>query len=249
MPAVLGKSTILEEIRRTATENGGRPLGAARFETETGIGRSDWLGKFWARWGDALVEAGFAANEFNTPTDKIELAKQYAGFAKHLGHLPVEAELQLRRSTDRDFPHRDTFRNRFGGKLALIQAVAEYCGVTKGFEDVAGWCQHYLARRADRPAAIPSTEQCCQASIGYVYLAKSGRYHKIGRTNSTGRREYEIGLQLPEKLRLVHVIETDDPAGIEAYWHNRFATQRKNGEWFELTKEDVAAFKRRRKFM
>ncbi|MFO0823660.1 MAG: GIY-YIG nuclease family protein [Gemmataceae bacterium] len=87
-----------------------------------------------------------------------------------------------------------------------------------------------------------------EAAMGYVYLIKMGRYHKIGMTNSVGRREYELNLQLPERAELVHVIATDDPAGIEAYWHNRFKDKNTNGEWFTLDAADIAAFKRR-KFM
>lgn len=75
---------------------------------------------------------------------------------------------------------------------------------------------------------------------------KSGRFYKIGRSNSAGRREYEVGLKLPVRTTLIHEIATDDPAGIEAYWHKRFASRRGHGEWFDLTPEDVTAFRRRR---
>ena len=66
--------------------------------------------------------------------------------------------------------------------------------------------------------------------------------------NMMGRRERELAIQLPQKGAMLHKISTDDPSGIEAYWHRRFESRRGNSEWFNLTAEDVAAF-RRRKYM
>ncbi len=83
---------------------------------------------------------------------------------------------------------------------------------------------------------------------GSVYMLKLGKHYKIGKSFSVPRRHREITIELPEKPDVVHVITTDDPSGIEAYWHKRFAEKRTNGEWFALKREDINAF-RRRKFM
>jgi hypothetical protein len=79
-----------------------------------------------------------------------------------------------------------------------------------------------------------------------VYLARHGRDYKIGRSNDVARRRREIALLLPSALEHIHVIETDDPEGIEQYWLRRFAERGVRGEWFRLTPDDVSAFKRRR---
>lgn len=75
---------------------------------------------------------------------------------------------------------------------------------------------------------------------GYVYLilASTGHY-KIGRTKSVPQRMSLFGVQLPFTFEIVHVIETDDMCADERTLHERFASQRVNGEWFSLTEQDV----------
>ena len=53
------KLHILQEIKRTTKANGGTPLRKIQFESETGIKRYDWFGVYWARWSDAIREAGY----------------------------------------------------------------------------------------------------------------------------------------------------------------------------------------------
>ena len=84
--------------------------------------------------------------------------------------------------------------------------------------------------------------------IGHVYLLKHEKVYRIGKSIDASRRYKEIKVQMPYKTAEVHVIETDDPSGIEAYWHNRFKDKRLEGEWFKLSASDVKAFKKR-KFM
>ena len=240
----MNKEYILHEIRRTAEENKGVPLGWRKFFRETGIRETDWLGKYWPRWSEALREAGFLPNQLTSAYKETDLIERYLARVRKLGVLPAKGDLRMETRSDPTFPNDKTF-DRLGSKTEVLSKVMDYCQSRQGYEDVIRLCKAYQPRSG---ISDDSQSTSVGGEIGFVYLMKSGRFYKIGRTNASGRRERELAIQLPEKASTVHIIRTDDPAGIETYWHRRFEAKHKNGEWFELTAADVSAFKRR-KFM
>ena len=242
---MIDKQHILDEIKRVAKTNGGNGPGRERFERETGIKSSDWYPHHWLRWGDALQEAGFSPNKFQTAYDQDMLLERFVGLIRDLGHFPVHGEVRRKEKQDPTFPSHTVF-DRLGGKRQLIARVVEYCQARNGYDDVLDICAGLSTDDARSTERIENLTK--QEVVGFVYLLKSGRHYKIGKTNAVGRRECELAIQLPEKANTVHSIKTDDPTGIEAYWHKRFEAKRGNGEWFDLTAEDIKAFKRR-KFM
>lgn len=240
---MIEKSHILAEIVRTAATNDGNSLGVKRFLSETGIRQADWYGIYWRRWSEALAEAGFKPNPFSIRYGEEYLLSTLANLTRELGYFPGKADLMLKRRREPSFPSHVAFLRTFKGAPNLARKLGEFCASRPELSDLVEICQSAKARTP--PAIAPSQEA---EEFGTVYLLRSGRYFKIGRSNAVGRRERELAIQLPEKAQVVHSIRTDDPPGIEAYWHHRFVERRKNGEWFDLTPMDVAAF-RRRKFM
>ena len=238
----MDKATILDAIREQADANGGVPLGRGRFEALTGIRETDWTGRYWARWGDAVQEAGYEPNTLKRPNSDEALFTALASLTRDLGHLPSSREMALRRRTDPSFPSHNVYA-RFGRRADVAAKLLEHCGTHPDLDDVASICRAVVGKRRPEPAETGSGEGPVP---GDVYLMKSGRHYKIGRSNAAGRRAYELAIQLPERLEMVHVIRTDDAVGIERYWHQRYDSKRLNGEWFALSKEDVAAFKRRK---
>ena len=241
----MDREHIIREIRRTADANGGVALGWRRFEAETGIRHYDWYGQYWSRWSDAVREAGFEPNRMSEAFDEAYLVEQLVLLTRRLGRVPTHGDLLLATRSAPEIPSEMTFR-RLGSKPERAARIVAYCEVTPGHDDVAVlWRQVPAAE----PAATVTEAHDNSTAVGYVYMLKHGtrREYKIGRTNNPLRREGELGIQLPEKCQPVHYIQTDDPEGVEAYWHRRFASKRKEGEWFALTPQDVRAFKRWRR--
>jgi hypothetical protein len=240
----MDRAYIIGEIRRTANANGGVALGWRRFEEETGIRYYDWYGQYWTRWGDAVREAGFEPNRMSEAYDEGFLLGQLALLTRRLGSVPTHGDLLLATRNDPEFPSEKVFR-RLGSKPRRAARMVAFCESNPGYDDVAALWRHVPTEEPTAKIAEDDTP----TAVGYVYLLKHGtrREYKIGRTNNPLRREGELGIQLPEKCQPVHYIKTDDPAGVEAYWHTRFASKRKEGEWFALTARDVRTFKRWRR--
>ena len=239
------KEHILSEIRRMARDNGGRPIGRERFHAETEI-KPSHIGRFWARWNDAVKESNLAPNQLQTPRTDEDLLSNLSALVRELGRFPAMADIRLRASTNPGFPSHTTF-GRFGGLRNLAAKLEEFCR-GRGEDDLVRFCV-IAAKGKDPKRQETSTEISTTDQEGFVYLVKSGRYYKIGMTKDLGRRGYDLRIQLPEAPNLIHSIRTDDPRGIERYWHTRFAERRKNSEWLDLTGRDVAVFKRRKSFM
>jgi hypothetical protein len=233
------REQILNEIRKFALTNDGRVPGVRIFERATGIRESAWRGVLWARWGDAVKEAGLEPNVKQVRIEEDFFLTKIAKACRHFGKFPTAMELRMYQKQDDNFPNVKSITRHFGSLTHIPDQLVKWAEVRSDYSDLAVILGRTSNASEEPPPALPVRE-------GLVYLIRSGAHYKIGRSDELERRVKEIRIALPEVAELLHSIRTDDPAGIEAYWHRRFAAQRANGEWFKLSASDVAAFKRRK---
>ena len=129
------------------------------------------------------------------------MLESLASFARELGHFPVANEIKLKARTEPGFPWHNTFA-RFGGKQVLAARLRDFC-LARGQHDVAVLCAAVIQRSiglasgAQHDVVVES-----EFELGYVYLLKSGRYYKVGRTNAVGRRvNVSLRSSFPRKQR------------------------------------------------
>lgn len=233
------RDKIISEIQRLSAKHG-KTIGRELFEKETAIGASAWLGVYWARWGDALKDAGFEPNAKTAKIDSDFYFQRLAAAFRHYGKIPTTAELRLYRNIDRTLPTHSTLEKTFGTKDGMLRQLKAWVSNKPEYADISDLLSD-LPAPADDPISPPAKD-------GWVYLLKYGEFHKIGAGSDLEKRVKQVATKLPADGELIHAIRTDDPFGIEAYWHRRFADKRSknNSEFFKLTPMDVRAMKRRR---
>src|SRR5947209_9983029 len=151
---------IYNDIKRTAAANGGVPIGWKRFVTETGIGEAVWKGKLWARWSEAIREAGFTPNAMVQAYGEDDLLAKYAKLAVEFGRLPTNMDIRLRINNGLRIPDCATFRRAFGGKLQLIAKLRKFCEGRDEFSAAVPLCDSYLSRSNEEPESqVPRETQ------------------------------------------------------------------------------------------
>jgi hypothetical protein len=230
---------ILNEIRRLAVQSGKAP-GQAVFARETHISEDQWKGKLWNRWGDALTEAGYGPTASSQKPGADEVLLRVVEACRSYRKVPTYAEMALYRATNPALPGSQVIAAHFTDRSGLLLALSKLAGSDEQYADI----------KAMLPPDIPIADETVfrghKNTDGLVYLIRSGEHHKIGQTEKIERGFKEISISLPGKATIIHTIRTDDPPGIEAYWHNRFKDKRANGEWFKLSASDISAFQKRK---
>jgi hypothetical protein len=243
------KQFILGEIKRTAILNRNEPLGQTKFRTETGIAPHEWAAH-WPRWGDALEEAGFARLQWTQALDEEQILDEIAKLVRKYQRYPVKNEVAIEKRGGAKVPAPSVLFRRFGGKAEIIRRLRDHCSLNEEYSDISSILANEQIKTVTEVDAFQSTTETSKSKLsGFVYLLKSGKLYKIGRSENHWRRKSELHRQTSEGITELHTISAiDDAPGIERYWHERFKDKRQHGEWFDLSADDISAFKKR-KFM
>jgi hypothetical protein len=244
----ISKEEILTEIRKFVG-NGGAIPGERTFLAATRIKPSAWKGRYWARWTDAVREAGYDPNTMTRKIPDENVLQRLAKFIAKLGYFPVRDEINMQAKIETGFPVWQTIQKRYGGMPQTAEALLEFCRKTENTE-VAKLCEARLEREASKPRhAVNHHRKAVRTGFVYLKYSRSLRLYKIGKANDTDKRGAGISLLLPEDLVPKHEIKTDCPYILEKYWQNRFRAKKKQGEWYDLNSEDIQSFKKRRDFV
>lgn len=94
------------------------------------------------------------------------------------------------------------------------------------------------------PMQIEDKQTTRNNKPGYVYLMHGigTEWYKIGLSIDPDKRRVSLETKSPYEIELLNAHKVDDMYTEEAFWHEKFAEKRANGEWFTLSEDDVHEF-------
>ena len=78
---------------------------------------------------------------------------------------------------------------------------------------------------------------------GYIYVIKSNKRYKIGRTLNLEQRIEKYITENPDKIEVILCEKVKDYVGVEKELHLIFEYKNHNREWFNLNNEDIKSIK------
>jgi len=247
--ASLSKDELIALVQRAARANGGRPQGKDHFFSDHGLTKRDLWALGIRSYGDLCELAGYVRNRFaQKPMEADQLFEPLALLTVQIGRFPDTTDREIARRGGAPIPEYRAYRTAQNTNGPLLQQLLEWC---RSHPQHSGALQSLEAHVSRVDGAAPPARKRVKVVTGYVYLLRyggRGRKYKIGRSEAPPRRHSQISGMVPDELAIVHVIASDDPIGIERYWHQRFENKLipNKKEIFLLDAEDVAAFKRRK---
>ncbi len=243
----ISKEHLIAEIKRTATANKNRPLGDTAFYSETGLQLEQLWDAEIRSYGDLCELAGYPRNRMQKQLEPDQLFEPLALLTGALGHFPDWTDREMAHRKDRSFPSYEAYRTAQNKNGPLDRQLLEWCRSRHQHSKAYQIVEQHLSKQ---DGISPRSRRRGKIVNGYVYLFRYGsssRDYKIGRSENVVRRHSQIASMIPGQLRIVHVIETDDPSGVERYWLQRLEHKLidHKKEIFRLEPSDVVAFKSR----
>ncbi len=239
---MLPEQFVMDTYRKQVNVHG-KLLSQADFMRQTRISAYHWEGGYWRSWSEFQAALGFTPNKRKTKTPDGVLLRRYAELALELKRLPRYTDMKVRRRQDPSFPCDATYY-LFGGHARFMLKLEAFCEGKPEFAPVAAMLDErrsqYIARQRNGTRGVR----------GFVYLCRAGepqlRTYRLGHERGGYKRVRRLAQRMRVLPDTIHVIDTDDPQGIESYWHARFRPYRMGENVYHLDWNDVLAFRLRR---
>lgn len=236
------KEAIAEAYMQMVKEQGGKPLSRTAFLQKTLLPENIWSGGHWRSWAHFQFELGLEPTLQAKRTPDEVLLRRFAELALKLNKLPSLADFRMERRKDPTLPCYDCF-HRMAQREELLTMVELFCEDKPEFTPVTE-----LLRQRRAIFMTRKREQKRKRCQGFVYLLRGGevRMFRLGAARAHGSEFIRKTKALSLRPETVHMIDTDDPEGIEDYWRRRFSRQHLKDNLYRLDSNDLMAFRRRK---
>jgi hypothetical protein len=233
------KEFILSKIRELSYDSTGKSIGLKKFCKASGISRAQVCGKYWAKWSDAVSEAGLKPNQMPQPLSTDTLCLKMAELITELGKFPSRDEINHKAFTDKTFPFPAGYRTAYGNRFVIAKAVLDYCSSHGGFIAATEICN------AIYQSGIEEDEAYAKKYAGVKYFIGVEKFSANAYAFTLQLSPYKINQLKLERSIVVHQVAAENGAYAvkkltDAYkqFHDPFTGK------YALTKEAIKEIKK-----